>query len=256
MKPDTPKRLRMFAGPNGSGKTSLVRKLARDFSTDGLFHLYQFINADDFLRDLQEGRGILLDSLGQPVTVEQIRTSLVQGGRVRSDHPVLNALQVVNSRLTAPAEVSDTYVAAAVADFFREELLADARSFSFETVMSHRSKVDFFSRARAAGYRTYLYFIATETPHLNICRVKNRAALGEHDVPEDKIVERYKRCLELVGEALSHATRAFLFDNTDLELVWLAQVTPEGELQLKVATEFLPAWFRTWVMPYFQGRVS
>jgi predicted ABC-type ATPase len=158
--------------------------------------------------------------------------------------------------LTAPAEACDAYAAAAVADFLREELLAAGQSFSFETVMSHPSKIDFFAKARAAGYRTYLYFIATESSHLNIYRVKNRVALGEHDVPEDKIVERYKRCLELVGQALVRAYRAFLFDNSGVEPIWLAQLTPEGKLQLKVAADSLPLWFNTWVLPFYKEPIS
>jgi predicted ABC-type ATPase len=72
MIPDVPKRLRMFAGPNGSGKTSLVRKLARDFSSDGLFPLHHFLNADDLYRHLQDGKGISLDLLGQPVSLERL----------------------------------------------------------------------------------------------------------------------------------------------------------------------------------------
>jgi predicted ABC-type ATPase len=104
-----------------------------------------------------------------------------------------------------PARVSDAYVAASIADYLREDWLAAGQSFSFETVMSHRSKIDFFARARAAGYRTYLYFIATEFADLNVSRVRNRAALGGHDVPPNKIMERYKRCLELVGEAVAQS---------------------------------------------------
>jgi predicted ABC-type ATPase len=255
MTPDTPKRVRMFAGPNGSGKTSVVRKFARDFSPDGLFQLHHFINADNIFRDLHEGRGVPLDALGRTVTVEQLRTALGAGGRLRADHPFLDAAKVEQARLTAPASVCDAYVAAAVADFLRDELFAVGHSFSFETVMSHRSKIDFFARARAAGYRTYLYFVATESADINVYRVKNRAALGGHDVPEDKVVERYKRSLELVGAALSHAHRAFLFDNSSAELVWLAQLTPEGKFELKVAADALPAWFRTWVAPHYLGRM-
>jgi predicted ABC-type ATPase len=155
-----------------------------------------------------------------------------------------------------PARAADAYVAASVADYLRDQLLAAGQSFSFETVMAHRSKIDFFTQARAVGYRTYLYFIATEFADLNISRVRNRAALGGHDVPDNKIVERYKRCLELVGEALSQAYRGFLFDNTGVEPVWLAQLTPEGELQLQVEADALPIWFRTWVAPHYPGCIA
>jgi predicted ABC-type ATPase len=251
MTPDTPKRLRMFAGPNGSGKTSLIRKFAREFSADGLFQLHHYLNADDLYRNLQASQGVSLEFLGRSFTVEQIRTALLSGGRIRPDHPFFNAVQISCERLLAPANVCDDYVAAALTDFLRDELLAIGLSFSFETVMSHRSKIDFFARARAAGYRTYLYFIATESSHLNVYRVKTRAALGGHDVPEVRIVERYKRCLELVGEALHYAYRAFLFDNSGAEPIWLAQFAPDGMIQLKVAAEALPAWFRNWVAPRY-----
>lgn len=249
-----PKRVRMFAGPNGSGKTSLVHRLARDFSANGFFQLHQFINADNLFRDLHEGRGISLAFLGQDVAIEQLRIALVAGGRLSAGHPFLDAVQLENRRLMAPPAVCDAYVAAAIADFLRDELRAVGQSFSFETVMSHRSKIDFFAQARAEGYRTYLYFIATESSHLNISRVHNRAALGGHDVPENKIVERYQRCLELVGAALKHTYRAFLFDNSGGEPIWLAQLTPEGEFRLEVAAGLLPAWFRAWVAPHYPGQ--
>ena len=253
MTPDAPKRLRMFAGPNGSGKTSLAQKLAKEFSPDGLFQLHYFINADDIYRRLREGTGIPLEPLGRAVAAEEIRVALRDSGRLPANHPFPAAAEAANSRLTAPAGLVDAYAAAAVADFLREELLAAGRSFSFETVMSHRSKIDFFARARVLGYRTYLYFVATESPQLNVYRVRNRTALGGHDVPDNKVMERYERCLALVGDALSHAYRAFLFDNSGPEPTWLAEQTPEGELQPKVEPDDLPAWFRARVAPRYKG---
>lgn len=249
MTPDTLKRLRMFAGPNGSGKTSLVRKLAKEFSPEGLFQLHRFVNADDILRDVRSGQGVELD-LGRTIAAEDVRLALLAGGRLATDHPFLATIQVVADRIL-PSSSCDDYCAAAIADFLRQELLVAGRSFSFETVMSHRNKVDFFARAPLLGYRTYLYFIATESPALNVRRVESRTALGGHNVPEAKIVERYARCLQLVGDAMVHAHRAFLFDNSGDEPVWLAQQTPEGSLELKVPAEALPNWFRISMPPRF-----
>jgi predicted ABC-type ATPase len=248
MSPTGPKRLRMFAGPNGSGKTRLTRQLAREFAADGLFQLHHYVNSDDLNRQLQQGQGIPVDFL-EAVSAEKICTAMRSGGRLPLDHPFFRSMQIVHGCLTAPASVCDGYVAAAIADFFHEELLAANKSFSFETVMSHPSKVALFARARAQGYRTYLYFIATGSPRINIYRVKERMDLGGHDVPADKIVERYQRSLTLVRDALANAFRAFFFDNSGDEPIWLAECTPGQKMTFKVAESTLPEWFRTWVLP-------
>jgi len=72
-------------------------------------------------------------------------------------------------------------------------MLAQQISFTFETVMSHCSKIDILMQAQATGYRTYLYFVATDDSTINISRVRNRVKLGGHDVPADKIEARYYR---------------------------------------------------------------
>lgn len=179
----------MFAGPNGSGKTSLVRKLAKEFSADGLFQLHRFLNADDMLSALNQGTGISFSALPQPPQLDELRAALINSQRIHPDHPFLAAMRIEGTELLAPSGSADGYVGAAIADFLREALLAANASFSFETVMSHPSKVDCLRRARARGYRTYLYFVATDSPDLNVLRVRTRIAQGEHAVPEQKIVE-------------------------------------------------------------------
>lgn len=71
-------------------------------------------------------------------------------------------------------------------------------TFTFETVMSSRDKVDLLCKAQQLGYRTYLYYVATEDPIINISRVKARVRRGGHWVPEDKIVSRYSASLDLL----------------------------------------------------------
>jgi predicted ABC-type ATPase len=169
---DAHKRLRMFAGPNGSGKTCLVRKLAKELSADGLFQLRYFLNADDIFRNLHDGTGIDLEFLGKTIEVEQIRTALQSGGRLPSDHSFLETMRIPNGRLMDTARDSDAYVAASLVDFLREELLAAGRSFSFETVRAHRSKIDFLARAAGIG----LTFISLPRNPLASARIVSKRA--------------------------------------------------------------------------------
>jgi predicted ABC-type ATPase len=245
-----PPRLRMFAGPNGSGKTSLIQDLAKEFSPNGLFHIYCFINADFLLQRLQSDASIDLREFGITVSESGLPSSLREDARVKANPAFLAGADLNDSVLTALPETCDAYAAAAVADYIREALLALGRSFAFETVMSNRNKVEFLARAQAAGYRTYLYFIATESSELNLSRVDTRVQLGGHDVPHDKIVQRYQRSLGLVGEALAHAYPAFLFDNSGTAPVWLGELLPDRMFALKVTRESLPAWFMTWIAPH------
>ena len=114
--------------------------------------------------------------------------------------------------------------------------------------MSHRSKVEYFGRARSAGYKTYLYFVCTNSAELNVARVRSRVASGGHAVPEDKIRERYNRCLELAPAAIANSYRAYFFDNSGPEPVWLAEFDPDRNCELKIESERLPEWFRTRIL--------
>lgn len=116
--------------------------------------------------------------------------------------------------LTSGSEGNRTRLAQRVADDQRNVCLQRRISFSFETVMSHPSKVEILRGARKLGYQTALYFVATENPSLNVARVAQRVALGGHDVPEDKIRERYTRTLKLLWPAMLEADRFVLFDNS------------------------------------------
>lgn len=104
--------------------------------------------------------------------------------------------------------------AQAMADAERDRCLQNGESFSFETVMSHPSKLEILKRAKSMGFYVIVYFVATETPDLNVARVAQRVALGGHDVPEDRIRARYIRTLSLLPAISEYADDFILFDNT------------------------------------------
>jgi predicted ABC-type ATPase len=103
-----------------------------------------------------------------------------------------------------------------ISDLKRDTCLQHKENFSFETVMSHPSKVEIMIRARDAGYDVTLFFVATSDPEINVRRVENRVALGGHDVPHDRIRARYWRSLDLLPRAALVARRSVVFDNSAL----------------------------------------
>lgn len=136
----------------------------------------------------------------------------------------------------------NSYFASIVADFIRYKLLASSKSFTFETVMSFPDKIEFLKKAQTMGYRTYLYYVATEDSAINISRVRHRVKMGGHNVPEDKIINRYNRSLDLLKEAIPHTNRAYIFDNSTHEHIWLAEITDGSLLEMK--TDVVPSWFK------------
>ncbi|MDI9358448.1 MAG: zeta toxin family protein [Phycisphaerales bacterium] len=121
--------------------------------------------------------------------------------------------------------VVDSYLAADLAEFIRQQLLANDISFTYETVMSHKGKVDFLQTARDKGYRVYLYFIATEDPAINISRVHVRVALAGHHVLPGIIEKRYYKSLQHLKAAIKKTNRAYLWDNSGAESCLIAVIT-------------------------------
>lgn len=103
-----------------------------------------------------------------------------------------------------------------IADQQRDACLQKRRSFSFETVMSHQSKVEIMIRADDAGYDVTLFFVGTSDPEINVRRVENRVSSGGHDVPHERIRARYLRSMGFLCHAALVAQRTVVFDNSAL----------------------------------------
>jgi predicted ABC-type ATPase len=101
-----------------------------------------------------------------------------------------------------------------IADQRREACIQARRSFSFETVMSHPSKVDILLQAKQAGFFIQLFFIGTAYPQLSITRVALRVVQGGHAVPSDRIIARWFRTMEQLAGAIRLTDRAYILDNT------------------------------------------
>ncbi|MCK6389486.1 MAG: zeta toxin family protein [Azonexus sp.] len=230
-------RLRMFAGPNGSGKSTLKDYLAPEW-------LGVYVNADEIEKTLRSGPGLNFRDFSIDVTNTEFQAFLAASTLLAKQNLLDEAaqLQVVNGVLTFGNILPNSYYASVLADLIRQKLLEEGESFTFETVMSHPSKVGFLQSARDKGFRTYLYFVATEDPDINIDRVRHRVAMGGHHVDTDKIISRYDNSLNLLFDAVLNTDRAYIFDNSGYERVWIAEVVDAQTIELK--SDVMPNWFK------------
>jgi predicted ABC-type ATPase len=225
-------RLRMIAGPNGSGKSTLIDALAEKFD------LGHCLNPDLIDKELREKGMLDLAPWGIAPHEDQLRRFVGEHGLGNTE--LAGKVSAQGQKLIVPREAAGGYLAAILCDFMRRQWLAEGSSFTFETVMSSRDKVGLLAEARAAGYRTYLYYICTDSVLINQERVAARVALGGHNVPADKILNRYDRSLSLLKEAITLANRAYLFDNSAKAYRLVAEF--EENKYVRIA-ESPPGWF-------------
>lgn len=229
-------RLRVFAGPNGSGKSTIKASLPAALTR-------LFVNADELEQEAKDSGFVDLAPFGIQATQAELLTFHLDHHLIASRQLAMHArqLQLLNNRIDYRAVPVDSYFASVIADFIRQRLLEAKQSFTFESVMSHPSKIEFMRLAQTQGYRTYLYFVSTENPRINIERVAIRVRAGGHPVRDDLVRSRYERSLDLLPEAIAASHRAYVFDNSGQSAVWLAEIT-DG-VQLEYRNEEIPDWF-------------
>jgi len=169
-------KLWLIAGPNGAGKTTLVQ--AAPISQ--LLPHTRFLNPDDVTR-------VALNSLGfssfAAVPDDVLRRVFIESANV-------------------------------VFDDLKRGLKA-GECVGVETVLStgkYRELVELVRRRR--GFVGLIY-VAISSPRLSMERVRQRVSRGGHDVPPQKIADRWRRSLEQLGWFAKRATVFWVFDNSD-----------------------------------------
>jgi predicted ABC-type ATPase len=230
-------RLRMFAGPNGSGKSTFKAIIRSEL-------LGVYVNPDEIEKEICKYDFLDFQNYQLKVTGKEVMDFFIHSPLLKTTDLLDDAhnLRFNNDKLSFHNVGVNAYFASVAADFIRNKLIEGSKSFTFETVMSFPDKVELLRKAQSRGYRTYLYYVATEDPSINISRVKYRVKMGGHDVPEDKIVSRYTRSLDLLIQAIKFTNRSYIFDNSTHEHIWLAEIT-DGHL-LEIKTDRIPAWFK------------
>lgn len=142
---------------------------------------------------------------------------------------------------------------------FVVQALANKVPFATETVFSHwkdlgkgkfESKIDRIVDMQKAGYFVILFFVGLTNEQLSIGRVSTRVAKGGHDVPVQKLIDRFPRTQKAIGAATFVADATILVDNSRDESkafsVCRIQMQKEEVYDVRDSTK-VPAAIQQWL---------
>lgn len=132
----------------------------------------------------------------------------------------------------------------------RRVALAERKSHLVETTLAGLGILRHMKAARRKGYRVILHYVSVDFPEQALDRIRNRVALGGHDVPEADVRRRFPRSLNNLHSAVEQADEVLLYDNTDPD-------RPHREVAIYRAgswwvAEVIPCWADTVLVRAFR----
>jgi predicted ABC-type ATPase len=99
--------------------------------------------------------------------------------------------------------------------------------------------------ARRAGYDVTLIYVGLDDVEQCLRRIRLRARLGGHDVPEIDVRRRFGRSIEALPDAIRLADRIVLYENSDERPYRLiARIDSTGQ----VVSDAVPRWAQSSVI--------
>ena len=95
-----------------------------------------------------------------------------------------------------------------------QRAIAERLDFAFETTLGGPTISALLHEALAAGIEVRMWFVGLTSPELHMTRVRARVARGGHDIPEDKIRERYDRSRINLIELMPRLAELRVYDNS------------------------------------------
>jgi predicted ABC-type ATPase len=160
-------------------------------------------------------------------------------------HLKSTGLRFLNADVLARDLEVDAYEAARIIAALRTELVNQQESFIMETVFSDPvgDKPDFLRRAAESGYAVVLCFVGIASAETSEQRVAMRVSQGGHDVPTEKLVERFPRTLTNLAKGIRELPCVLIFDNDDLNFPF-RHVAAYANGKAVLLKDPAPAWLK------------
>lgn len=137
----------MFAGPNGSGKSTIKGVIEPEL-------LGVYINPDDMEKDIRNSGFLDLTTFEVETSSHEILNYIKESSLLFQKGLTEDAarLSFADSKLLFNDVAVNSYFASVAADFIRQKLLDAKVTFTFETVMSNRNKIELLKKAQGLGF--------------------------------------------------------------------------------------------------------
>jgi predicted ABC-type ATPase len=112
-----------------------------------------------------------------------------------------------------------------------EWAINDGLDFAFETTLGGRTITNMLEAALSGGAEVRVWYVGLNSPELHIARVRARVARGGHDIPEERIRERYDKSRYNLIKLLPKLTELRVYDNSE-EADPASGVSPQPKLIL------------------------
>ena len=114
-----------------------------------------------------------------------------------------------------------------------ERAIAKRLDYAFETTLGAHTIPRLLAEAAQAGFAVKVWYVGLATPELHLARVKARVRRGGHDIPEDRIRQRFVHSRLNLIELLPLLAALRLYDNS-VEADPAAGVEPRPTLLLQL----------------------
>ena len=95
-----------------------------------------------------------------------------------------------------------------------ERAIAERLDFAFETTLGGNTITALLERAIASGIEVRIWYVGLDSVERHIARVRARVETGGHDIPEERIRERYPRSLLNLIWLMPKLTELRVYDNS------------------------------------------
>jgi predicted ABC-type ATPase len=95
-----------------------------------------------------------------------------------------------------------------------QRAITEKLDFAFETTLGGKTVANLLDKALLEGIEVRIWYVGLDSVERHIARVRSRVAQGGHDIPEEKIRERYTQSRLNLIRLLPRMTELLLYDNS------------------------------------------